>query len=88
MAISPVVHARVPAPELKKARKVLKETGLKMSDVVRSLIVRIANDGAVPPELFRPNATTLAAFKEAEERQGKSFATVDALFEDLNDPNA
>lgn len=84
MASNPVIHARVPGPALAKARRVLKKSGLTTSDIVRSMVLRIADEGAIPVELFRPNATTRAAIQELESGGGHTSNSVKELFEALD----
>lgn len=84
MAVSRVVQARVPTEIQDAASQVINAAGLTVSDVVRVLMTRIAEDKAIPLELFRPKAETLAAFAEIERGGLKRFNTVDDLFEDLN----
>ena len=84
MTVSRMVQARVPGKIQDAANQVIQACGLTVSDVVRVLMTRIAQDKAIPPELFRPNAETLAAFAEIERGELKRFKSVDALFEDLN----
>lgn len=84
MAASRMVQARVPGEIQDVANQVIQASGLTVSDVVRVLMTRIAQDKAIPPALFQPNAETLEAFAEIERGELKRFASVDALFEDLN----
>lgn len=84
MAISRVVQARVPSEIQDAANQVIHAAGLTVSDVVRVLMTRIAQDKAIPPALFQPSAETLAAFAEVERGGMKPFASVDALFDDLH----
>jgi DNA-damage-inducible protein J len=67
MAISRVVQARVPGDIQAIANQVISAAGLTVSDVVRVVMTRIAQDRAIPLEIFRPNAATLAAMKDVEE---------------------
>jgi DNA-damage-inducible protein J len=66
------------------ANQVIQASGLTVSDVVRVLMTRIAQDKAIPSALFQPNAETLEAFAEVERGGMKRFATVDTLFDDLH----
>lgn len=84
MSASRVVQARVPDEIQEAADQVIRASGLTVSDVVRVLMTRIAQDKAIPPSLFQPNAETLAAFAEVERGALKSFASMDALFDDLH----
>ena len=45
---------------------------------------RIAQDRRIPPELFQPNAETLAAFAEIDRGGLKRFDSVDELMANLN----
>lgn len=84
MAVSRMVQARVPSEIQDIANQVIQASGLTVSDVVRVLMTRIAQDKAIPSALFQPNAETLAAFAEVEQGKLKSFTSVDALFDDLH----
>ena len=84
MAVSRMVQARVPSEIQDIANQVIRASGLTVSDVVRVLMIRIAQDKAIPPTLFQPNEKTLAAFAEIENGDLKQFDSVDALFEDLH----
>ena len=84
MAVSRMVQARVPNEIQDVANQVIRAAGLTVSDVVRGLMTRIAEERAIPTALFRPNAETLAAFDEIDRGGMKRFGSIDALFEDLN----
>lgn len=84
MAASRMVQARVPGEIQDIANQVIQASGLTVSDVVRVLMTRIAQDKAIPSALFQPNAETLEAFAEIERGGMKRFVTVDELFDDLN----
>jgi len=84
MAVSRMVQARVPGDIQDAANAVIRASGLTVSDVVRVLMTRIAQDKRIPSALFRPNAETLAAFAEIERGGLKQFDSVDDLFADLH----
>lgn len=84
MATSCTVEAQVPSEIQDVANRVIQASGLTVSDVVRVLMTRIAQDKAIPATLFQPNAETLAAFAEAEHSDLQQFDSVDALFTDLH----
>ncbi len=84
MAVSRMVQARVPGEIQDAANAVIQASGLTVSDVVRVLMTRIAQDKVIPPALFQPNAETLAAFAEVERGGLQRFDSVDALFVDLH----
>jgi len=84
MAASRMVQARVPSDIQEVASQVIQASGLTVSNVVRVLMTRIAQDRAIPPVLFQPNEETLAAFEEIERGELKRFISVGALFDDLH----
>ncbi|MDB5507519.1 MAG: addiction module antitoxin, RelB/DinJ family [Devosia sp.] len=84
MPANAVVRARIDEKTKEKAAAVLATMGLTVSDAFRLMMVRIANDEALPFSVLVPNAETIAAMEEARRGGLKSFDTVDALFEDLN----
>jgi DNA-damage-inducible protein J len=84
MTVSRMVQARVPGDIQDIANQVIQASGLTVSDVVRVLMTRIAQDKIIPPGLFQPNEETLAAFAEVERGGLKRFDSVDDLFADLH----
>jgi DNA-damage-inducible protein J len=64
-----VVRARIDEQTKDEAAAVLATIGLTVSDAFRLMMVRIAQDKALPFEPLIPNADTVAAMKEA--RRGK-----------------
>ena len=56
MAASHMVQARVPVDIQVAANAVIQASGLTVSDVVRVLMTRIAQDKSIPMALFQPNA--------------------------------
>jgi DNA-damage-inducible protein J len=80
---SSVIHARV-EPTLKiETEKTLNELGLNMTQAINIFFQQIKLHKGLPFEVKIPNAKTKKALKEAKNRIGKSFNTVDELFEDL-----
>lgn len=78
MAVSRIVQARVPGDIQDMANQVIQASGLTVSDVVRVLMTRIAQDKSIPAGLFQPNAETLAAFAEIERGETETV-TLDDL---------
>lgn len=62
---STVIRARVDEDLKDDATVVLQALGLTVSDVMRMTLTRIVLDRALPFELARPNAATVAAMEEA-----------------------
>jgi len=80
-----LVQARINEKVKAQAAAVLAEVGLTVSDVVRIVLTRIAQEKTIPLELLTPNATTLAAMEEARNYAGLPRAhSVKELFEALN----
>ena len=69
---------------VEEASAVLAAMGLTVSDAFRMMLTRIALEKALPFEPLVPNATTIAAIKEARQGGLKSFASVKDLMADLN----
>lgn len=65
MAANAYVRARIDAELKDEAAEVLDGLGLTISDVMRMTLTRIAREKALPIELARPNAETIAAIEEA-----------------------
>jgi DNA-damage-inducible protein J len=85
MAANAVVRARIDEHIKEEATVVLASMGLTVSDAFRLMLTRIAKEKALPFEPLVPNAETIAAMKEARRGRLKSFDSVDALLEDLNE---
>jgi len=86
MAHSSMLHVRVDDEIKAQAGEALAAMGLSVSDAVRILLKRVANDQAFPLELKVPNAETRAAMEEARammKARSARFKTADALFDDL-----
>lgn len=86
MAANAYVRARIEASVKESATLVLDSLGLTPSDVIRMVMTWIARDKALPVELTRPNARTIAAMEEAraiKAGHGKVFDTANELFNSL-----
>jgi len=85
MALTKVVQARVPVEIQDIADKVIRLSGLTISDVVRVVMTKIAQEKAIPQELFKPNAETLAVFDDIENKKNlENASTIDEFFQKLN----
>lgn len=78
MAFSRVVQARVSGEIQDAANAVIQASGLTVSDVVRALMIRIAQEQRIPPALFRPTGETLASFAGAGRGGRQRFADLHA----------
>lgn len=78
------IHARIDTVTKERAAKALAEMGLSISDAIRLLMIRIAEERRLPFKVKVPNATTRKAIAELEAGQGKRFANVVDLMADLH----
>ena len=78
------VRARIDAHTKKRAADSLAVMGLTVSDAIRLLMIRIADERWLPFDVKEPNATTQKAIAELEAGDGTSFSNIDVLMADLN----
>ena len=78
------VRARIDSATKERATEALAGMGLSVSDAIRLLLVRIADERRLPFEVMAANATTRKAIAELENGKGKRFASVAALMADLH----
>lgn len=77
------VRARIDTHTKERAAAALDAMGLSISDAIRLLMLRIADEQRLPFDVKVPNATTRKAIAELEAGQGKRFADIDDLMADL-----
>ena len=78
------VRARIDTITKERAADALEAMGLSISDAIRLLMLRVADERRLPFEIKAPNATTRKAIAELEAGKGKTFSSVGALMADLN----
>lgn len=78
------VRARIDSETKMRAADALEAMGLSVSDAIRLLMLRIADEKRMPFEVRVPNKATRDAIRELEEGKGKKFSRIDALMDDLN----
>ena len=78
------VRARIDSVTKKRAADALEAMGLSISDAIRLLMLRVADERRLPFDVKAPNAITRAAIAELEAGKGKRFDSVEALMADLN----
>ena len=83
MSADSVVRARIDSDTKERATEALHAMGLTVSDAIRLMLLRVADEKRLPFAVQVPNATTLEAMKELEEGRGRRFANADELFEDI-----
>jgi DNA-damage-inducible protein J len=83
MPADSVVRARIDSETKKRAASALSAMGLSISDAIRLLLLRIADENRLPFDVKAPNATTRKAISELDAGQGERFKDAGALFKDL-----
>jgi len=78
------VRARIDTSTKERAADALEAMGLSISDAIRLLMFRVAEERRLPFEVKVPNARTRKAIAELEAGKGKRARSVDALMADLN----
>ncbi len=83
MSSDSVVRARIDSDTKARATEALSAMGLTVSDAIRLMLLRVADEKRLPFAVQAPNATTVKAMKELEAGKGKRFNDADELFEDI-----
>ena len=78
------VRARIDSRTKELAKDALEAMGLTVSDAIRLLMVRIAEEQRLPFNVKVPNINTRKAIAELEAGNGKRINTIDELIADLN----
>ena len=84
MSNDTVVRARIDRDTKARATEALKTMGLSVSDVIRLVLLRVAEEKRLPFIVKVPNATTVEAMKELDDGKGQRFDTAEELFRDLD----
>lgn len=79
-----VVRARIDSDTKARATETLQAMGLSVSDAIRLLLLRVANEKRLPFTVQVPNATSIKAMKELDEGKGRRFGNAEELFRDLD----
>ena len=78
------VRARIDSSTKERATEALADMGLSISDAIRLLLIRVADERRLPFEVKAPNNATREAMAELEAGGGKTFTSVAALMADLH----
>ncbi|WP_442579055.1 type II toxin-antitoxin system RelB/DinJ family antitoxin [Mesorhizobium sp. ASY16-5R] len=78
-----VVRARIDADTKERASAALEAMGLSVSDAIRLLMLRIADEQRLPFDVRVPTIETEKAMKQLVRGKGKRSDSADALFDDL-----
>jgi DNA-damage-inducible protein J len=83
VATDTYVRARIDTATKERAADALEAMGLSISDAIRLLMLRVADERRLPFEVKAPNRVTHKAIAELESGKGKRFRSVDVLMVDL-----
>ena len=84
MSSDTVVRARIDSNTKSRATEALRAMGLTVSDAIRLLLLRVADEKRLPFAIQVPNSTTLKAMKELDDGKGQRFDSAKELFRDLD----
>ena len=84
MSADTYVRARIDEATKREAAAALERMGLSVSDAIRLLLRRVADEHRLPFDVLVPNAETRAAIAELDAGQGKRFDSVEELLKDLH----
>ena len=82
-----VVRARIDTATKERAVEALAEMGLSVSDAIRLLLIRVADDRRLPFAVKAPNKVTRDAIAELEAGKGQKFKNVADMMAALNADN-
>ena len=85
MVATDIVRARIDHVTKERAAAALADMGLSISDAIRLLMMRIADERRMPFEVRAPQAITREAIAELEAGQGQRFTSVSDLMKNLHD---
>jgi DNA-damage-inducible protein J len=78
------VRARIDLGTKQRAADALEAMGLSISDAIRLLMLRVADEKRLPFEVRVPNTATRKAIAELESGKAKRFRSVKGLMDDLH----
>lgn len=82
--IDTYVRARIDTDTKERAADALEAMGLSISDAIRLLMLRIADERRLPFEIKVPSKSSRKALAEIAAGKVQTFATIDDLMADLN----
>lgn len=83
MIADTVVRSRINAQTKRRATIALESMGLSISDAIRLLMLKIADEQRLPFDVKAPNKITRRALEEVNNGKGKQFRSKSALLKDL-----
>ncbi len=79
-----VATARIDSETKERATEALRALGLSVSDAIRSLLVRVADEKRLPFSVQVLNSATIEAMKELEKGKGRRFDSAEGLFREVD----
>ena len=83
MTADAIVKARIDTSTKERAAAALGAMGLSISDAIRLLMLRVADEQRLPFDVEVPNAASRRAMKELEAGKGHTAASVEEMFKKL-----
>ena len=84
MSTDTVVRARIDSDTKARATEALQAMGLSVSDAIRLLLLRVADEKRLPFTVRRRTPRPPRPMKELDEGKGKRFGSAEELFRDLD----
>ena len=84
MTSDTVVRARIDSDTKARATEALEAVGLSVSDAIRLMLLRVADEKRLPFAVQAPNPTTVEAMKELDDGKGRRFGSAEELLRDLD----
>lgn len=84
MAADTVVRSRIDAATKARAAEALAAMGLTISDAIRLLLLRVADEKRLPFDVKVPNAESRRAMEDLVAGKGKRYASAEAFFDSLD----
>ncbi len=79
-----VVRAKIDSDTKGRATEALRAMGLSVSDAIRLLLIRVADEQRLPFAVQVPNAVTVTAREELARGERQRFDSAKGLFRDLD----
>jgi DNA-damage-inducible protein J len=83
MTADSIVRSRIDTETKQRAAAALAAMGLTISDAIRLLLLRVADERRLPFDVKVPNAKSRLAMQQLVEGKGRRSASAAALFKDL-----
>ena len=83
MPATETIRARIDSSTKARATSALAAMGLSVSDAIRMLMTRVADEQRLPFDVRVPNSESKAAMAELDAGKGERFGSAEALIDDL-----